>query len=129
MEDRPEKVIAVVNDLFFEAKIGEVLRTLGIPIVFAKSEEGLAKRLAEVRPALAIVDVAARGIDGFAAIERLRAAADPPPPVIAFISHVSPEDGARAKALGATAVYAKSQLVRELPELVRAHAGRLREGV
>ena len=42
---RPAKVFAVVNDLFFEAKIGEVLRTLGIPIAFAKSEDGLSRRL------------------------------------------------------------------------------------
>jgi CheY-like chemotaxis protein len=121
----PEKVIAIVNDLFFEAKIGEVLRTLGIPVAFAKSEDGLAKRLAEVRPALGIVDVGARGIDAVAAIRRLRAL---PAPVVAFISHVQADDAARAREAGADAVYAKSGLVRELPELVMKYAGRLASG-
>lgn len=127
---RPPKVLAVVNDLFFEAKIGEVLRTLGIPAVFAKSEEGLARRLAEIRPVLGLVDCGAHGIDGVAAIARIRAAAGAEPgaepvPVYAFISHIHPEDAARATAGGATAAFAKSQLVRELPDLVMKHAGHL----
>jgi CheY-like chemotaxis protein len=119
---RPAKVFAVVNDLFFEAKIGEVLRTLGVPVAFAKSEDGLAKRLAEARPVLAIVDMGARGIDGLAAIARLRAE---DAPVIAFISHVRPEDAQAAKAAGATEAWAKSQLVHELPDVVMKYAGHL----
>jgi CheY-like chemotaxis protein len=121
--ERPRKVFAVVNDLFFEAKIGEVLRTLGIPIAFAKSEDGLAKRLAEARPALAIVDVGARGIDALAAIRRLRAEGAK---VVAFVSHVNEEQRAAAEAAGADRVLAKSALARELPEIVEAHAGELR---
>ena len=119
---RPAKVFAIVNDLFFEAKIGEVLRTLGIPIAFAKSEDGLTKRLAEARPILAIVDMGARGVDALAAIGRLRAE---DAHVIAFISHVHPEDSKKAKDAGAAECFAKSQLVRELPDVVRKFAGHL----
>lgn len=108
-------VLCVVNDLFFEAKLGEVLRTLGIPAVFAKSADGLAKRLADVpAPALAIVDVQAKGLDGAEAIRRLAATGAP---VIAYFSHVYAEEEQRARDAGATQVMSKGELVKRLPEI------------
>jgi len=117
----PVRVLAVVNDLFFEAKIGEVLRTLGAPALFAKSEAGLARRLGECRPALALVDMGAKGLDGEAAVRAIRAA-HPAAWVTAFVSHVDADAKARALAAGADDAWAKSRLARELPDLVRARA-------
>ena len=116
------KVLLVVNDLFFEAKIGEVLRSLGVPSGTAKSEEGLGKRLAEFRPALAFVDLGAKGIDPGRAIAALRGAPGLEGlPIVAFMSHVRPEDGALARTLGASEVYPKSELARRLPDIVKKH--------
>jgi CheY-like chemotaxis protein len=129
MEAKPATVLLVVNDLFFEAKIGEVLRSLGAPAAVAKSEDALARRLAEERPVLAFVDVGAKGVDGRRAIEAIRRAAPAGEArIVAFISHVRPEDGDLARSLGADEVYAKSALVRALPDLVRRHAGGLLRG-
>jgi CheY-like chemotaxis protein len=111
----PMTVLCVVNDLFFEAKLGEVLRTLGVPAAFAKSAEGLGKRLAATpRPALAIVDVQAKGLDGAEAIRTLAATGAP---VIAYFSHVYAEEEERARAAGATEVMTKGELVKRLPDI------------
>jgi DNA-binding NarL/FixJ family response regulator len=123
------RVLLVVQDLFFEAKIGEVLRTLGRPFAVAKSEGALGARLAEGRCALAFVDYEAKAIPGATAIERIRAAAGPAGTrIVAFISHVRPEERGLARALGADEVHAKSALVRLLPELVERYAGGTEEG-
>lgn len=122
MGERSRKVLVVVNDLFFEAKIGEVLRALGAPFSVAKSEEALAKRLAEAEARLAFVDMGGRGFDGARAIEAARAAGAR---VVAFISHVDVEAGKKARALGAEEVLAKSELARRLSDLVRRYAEEL----
>ena len=116
-------VLLVVNDLFFEAKIGEVLRALGVPAAVAKSEDSLAKRLAEARPALAFVDLGAKGVDGKRAIEALRRTAPAGAlRIVAFLSHLHPEDAPAARALGADEVLAKSALVQALPDIVKKYA-------
>jgi DNA-binding NarL/FixJ family response regulator len=127
MAERPEKVLLIVNDLFFEAKIGEVLRTLGVPWGSAKSEEGIARRLSEMKPALVFIDLGARGVDAARAAGLVRAAVAPgeAPPIVAFASHADSVEVARGRGLGAAEVLAKSGLVRALPDLVRHYAGRL----
>jgi CheY-like chemotaxis protein len=115
------RALAAVNDLFFEAKLGEVLRASGVPVAFVKTAEGLERRLEEGRPLLALVDMGARGLDGEAAIRRLRAL-DAALPILAFHSHVDEEARARARDAGATDAWAKSRLARELPEWIARHA-------
>ncbi len=118
----------MVNDLFFEAKIGEVLRSLGVPACFAKSNQGLEKRLAEGRPALALVDLGARGVDPLLAIQYIRTDAEHGGlnvPVVAFVAHVLRGEAEAVRELGVVEIYAKSQLVRYLPEMVKRFAGHL----
>jgi CheY-like chemotaxis protein len=118
------KVLLVVDDLFFEAKIGEVLRTLGVPAAVAKSEDALGRLLAEGETPLAFVDVGARRLSGRRAIEEIRRAAPPTGTrIVAFVSHVRPEQAQAARALGADDVLARSALVAALPDLVRRYAG------
>jgi DNA-binding NarL/FixJ family response regulator len=115
-------VLLLVNDLFFEAKLGEVLRALGVAAAVAKSEDSLRARLSEAPPPLAFVDLGAKGFDGTRAIAAIRAAAGPGARIVAFLSHLHPEEAPRARAAGADEVLAKSALVQALPDIVRACA-------
>lgn len=123
---RGKGVLLVLNDLFFEAKIGEVLKTLGVPFSIARSNDQLAKRLEEDDPALAIVDLGARGVEPFLAIqyvrtdERYRHL-----PVVSFGAHVAREQHEEARSLGVSEAVAKSKLDRFLPDIVRRHAPHL----
>src|SRR5436309_13511683 len=49
-------VVAVVKDLFFVARIREVARLAGVPLVFARTPEELNAALAQ-KPRLALVDL------------------------------------------------------------------------
>jgi hypothetical protein len=53
---RAPRVLAIVKDLFFVARIGETARLAGVPLDFAKTTDGLAGALASP-PRFAIVDL------------------------------------------------------------------------
>jgi CheY-like chemotaxis protein len=117
------KALLVLNDLFFEAKIGEVFKVLGVPYVVARSNEQFARRLEEEPVALAIVDLGARGIDPFIAIQYARTDERwKDLPIISFGAHVLKEQHEEARALGVSEAIAKSKLDRFLPDLVQRHA-------
>jgi hypothetical protein len=78
----PARVVAVVKDLFFVARIGETARLAGIPIEFARTVEALEATLAST-PRFVLVDLTG-GFDYdrvFAALGAQRA------PVLAFTTH------------------------------------------
>ena len=68
----PRRVVAVVPDLFFAAKIGETAKQVGAEVEFARSAEDLLRR-AQEQPALIVLDLNAQGLDTVAAIEQLKA--------------------------------------------------------
>lgn len=79
------KVVAVVRDLFFVARIRETARLVGTPLVFARTPEEIAAALAPDPPALAIVDLTTNGWDYDALFAALAAAPDVP--VLGFTTH------------------------------------------
>jgi hypothetical protein len=76
------RVVAVVKDLFFVARIRETARLAGVPLVFARTPEELSAALAE-KPKLALLDLTG-GFDYERIFETLDAAR---PPVLAFTTH------------------------------------------
>ena len=78
--DQP--VVALVKDLFFVARIREVARLAGVPLVFARTPEELTTALAST-PKLALVDLTG-GFDYAAIFDQLESAR---PPVLAFTTH------------------------------------------
>ena len=70
------KVVAVVRDLFFVARIRETARLVGTPLVFARTPQEIAAQLAPeppaLVPALVIVDLTTNGWDYDAHLRRPR---------------------------------------------------------
>jgi hypothetical protein len=110
------KVVAVVRDLFFVARIRETARLVGTPLTFARTPEEIVAALGEETPALAIVDLTTNGWDYDAIFEALAAA--PAMPVLGFTTHAlaratQPLHGRCRR------VVTKETLTQELPVLLQ----------
>jgi DNA-binding NarL/FixJ family response regulator len=105
------RVVALVEDIFFIAKIKETAKQTGVALETAGNAEALAEAARTDGTSLLIVDLNARG--SIEAVEKLRAAGITLP-VIAFFSHVQAELGERARAAGCTEVMPRSKFSRDL---------------
>jgi hypothetical protein len=110
------KVVAVVRDLFFVARIRETARLVGTPLVFARTPEEIAGALAPEPPALAIVDLTTNGWDYEALFAALAAAPDVP--VLGFTTHALARTTQPLHA-HCRRVVTKETLTQELPGLLQ----------
>jgi DNA-binding NarL/FixJ family response regulator len=114
-------VIALVDDLFFQAKLRETAKQVGITLETAARREQLLAAAAASPAALVIVDLNTR--DGaLQAIERLNQPGAPGNPrrVIGFLSHVQVELAERARAAGCAEVMPRSQFTQNLAAILRS---------
>lgn len=111
------RVVAYMDDLFFQMKLAETAKHLGIEVKVASNPESLAQLL-DPLPKLVIVDLNARN-EPLAAVERLRAS-QPDLPIVGFLSHLQTDLAAQAKAAGFHQVMPRSQFSRNLPEILAA---------
>lgn len=117
MAASPPTVLALVDDLFFRAKIEATARAAGVTVTFARTAGEAAAPLSG--RAVVLVDLALATDDPAAAIRALKART-PPPTVIAFGSHRDAQALTAARAAGADRVLARSAFVERLPELLGA---------
>jgi DNA-binding NarL/FixJ family response regulator len=110
------QVLALVDDLFFQAKILETAKLSGIALRTAVTSDALLAEIAKETPKLVIVDLNARGTP-LQAIEKVRAA-HPGLPLIAFLSHVQTDLAQQARAAGCTQVLPRSQFTRDLATIL-----------
>lgn len=131
------KVIAFISDIFFQARIGETAKQVGVEFSAASTLEPFlaACNKTDGGPSLILIDLNAgsapsfgiataqsppiRRATGVDALEQLRATGNQTP-VVAFLSHVQTDLAARARALldGNSQVMARSQFTQELPEIL-----------
>jgi CheY-like chemotaxis protein len=110
------QVLALVDDLFFQAKILETAKHLGVTVRTTTTGDTLLAEIAKETPKLVIVDLNARGAP-IRAIERV-CTTMPGLPLIAFLSHVQTELAQQARAAGCTQVMARSQFTHELATIL-----------
>lgn len=105
------RVLAVVTDLFFVARIRETARLAGVAVAFAKSQPDV-ERQAALSPRLALVDLTA-ALDLGQVLAALAGV-----PVIGYTTHAA---AARTKPWHERCdrVVTKETLTRELPALLR----------
>lgn len=115
------KVVALVDDIFFIAKMKETAKHAGVELETRGTADALAEAAKTDGASLLIVDLNARG--SIEAVEKLRAAGITLP-VIAFLSHVQVELAERARAAGCTEVMPRSKFTRELVEILSRAVGK-----
>ncbi len=110
-------VVALVDDLFFQAKLVETAKQLSVELRTCATPEALVAEIARESPKLIVVDLNARG-NPIDAIERVQASGGGIP-LIAFLSHVQVDLAARARAAGCRDVMPRSQFTRDLATILR----------
>lgn len=109
------RVVALMDDIFFQMKVAETAKHLGIEFKVATNTDALLGLL-EPRPQLVIVDLNSRSqpID---AILKLRAASKDIR-VVAFLSHVQRELAEQARNAGCDEVMPRSSFTLNLAEIL-----------
>jgi DNA-binding NarL/FixJ family response regulator len=116
--------IALIDDLFFLAKVHETAKHTGVTLETAATGEQLLKAAAASPMALILVDLNARQ-GALDAVEHLCAAngaanvPGKPRRVIAFLSHVQTDLAERARAAGCQDVMPRSRFTQNLAEILR----------
>ena len=111
------RVAALIDDLFFQLKVAETAKQLGIEFKVASSPDALFTLL-EPPTKLVIVDLNSRN-HPVATIERLRAT-QKELRVVAFLSHVQTELAAQARAAGCLEVMPRSVFTQNLAAILQA---------
>ena len=109
-------VLAFVDDIFFQAKILETARHVGVTVKAVTQPEALLAEVQQNSPQLVVVDLNARA-GGVEAIELLHAAGLKLP-VVAFLSHVQVDLAERAKAAGCGSVLPRSKFTQNLATIL-----------
>ena len=114
-------VVALIDDLFFQAKLRETARQTGINVETATDAEQLLAAAAASPAALVIVDLNARG-GALEAVKQLNRLETPGNHrrVIAFLSHVQTELAEQARAAGCGEVMPRSQFTQNLAAILRS---------
>jgi CheY-like chemotaxis protein len=111
------RVVGLMDDLFFQMKVAETAKHLGLEFKVAANGDVLSTML-EPPTKLIIIDLNAKS-DPVATIARLRAT-QKQLPVISFLSHVQTELAAQAKAAGSTEVMPRSVFTQNLARILEA---------
>jgi DNA-binding NarL/FixJ family response regulator len=111
------RVVALMDDLFFQMKVAETAKQLGVEFKVATTADALTSLL-DPAPKLVIVDLNARS-QPIAAIQKLRAEKNAVR-VVAFLSHVQKDLAAQAQAAGCDEVMPRSIFTQNLALILGA---------
>jgi len=111
------RVVALMDDLFFQMKLAETAKQLGVEVQVASNADALLS-LMEPQPKMVIVDLNSR-TSPVQAVQKLRAS-NKAIRIIGFLSHVQRELAAEAQAAGCNEVMPRSSFTQNLAELLSA---------
>jgi len=112
--------IALIDDLFFLAKVHQTAKLTSVTIETASTGEQLLKAAEGSPDALIMVDLNAKQ-GALDAVEKLCAAngTGNPRRVIAFLSHVQTDLAERARAAGCSEIMPRSEFTQNLADILR----------
>jgi CheY-like chemotaxis protein len=109
-------VLVLVDDLFFQAKLTETARRVGVTLKTVSNGDALLAAAALQEHKLVLVDLNARQ-GALEAVSQLRAAGNAQP-IIGFLSHVQTELAEKARAAGCQDVLPRSKFTSDLAEIL-----------
>ena len=117
-------VLVAVDDLFFSSKITETAKHLGIPLLFARSQDEVIARALTERPALLIVDLNSTRCNPVETIGQIKDDADLRHiPIVGFLSHVQADLKVKATMAGCDRVMPRSVFAAHLPKILGEYTG------
>jgi CheY-like chemotaxis protein len=112
-------IIAVVDDMFFAAKIRATAEALNVEIAFPRNNDLLTAKLLERKPDLMLVDLHNQRIDPIELARRLKALGEfADVPMLGFFSHVQTDLQQAALEAGYDQVIPRSIFSRDLAQIL-----------
>src|SRR6266702_2730052 len=124
-EDAPTKIFFFIEDLFFNAKITETARKLGVKVAFIKNEKDAITALTTGeeadRPGLIVFDLNNANAKPLTLIPKLKAKLKKSTSIIGFLSHLQGDLKAKAVEAGCDTVMPRAAFSQNLPNLLRRY--------
>jgi hypothetical protein len=124
-EDAPTRIFCFIDDLFFQAKIQETGRKLGVKVEFVKGDKDSVAKLADVpdaeRPTLLVFDLNNLNAKPMTLIPKFKAKLKKATSIIGFLNHLQGDLKMKAIEAGCDTVMPRSAFSQSLPNLLRRY--------
>ena len=124
-EDAPTRIFCFIDDLFFQAKIQETSRKLGIKVEFVKGDKDSVQRLLDLgeaeKPTLLVFDLNNLNAKPMTLIPKFKAKLKKATSVVGFLNHLQGDLKAKAVEAGCDTVMPRSAFSQSLPNLLRRY--------
>ncbi len=124
-DDAPTKIFFFIEDLFFNAKITETARKLGVKVAFIKNDKDAVAELTDSeeadRPGLIVFDLNNANAKPLTLIPKLKAKLKKSTSIVGFLSHLQNDLRAKAIEAGCDTVMPRSAFSQNLPNLLRRY--------
>lgn len=124
-ENAPTRIFCFIDDLFFQAKIQETSRKLGIKVEFVKGDKDVVTRLTdapeEERPTLIVFDLNNLNAKPLTLIPKFKSKFKKATSIIGFLNHLQGDLKMKAIEAGCDTVVPRSAFSQSLPNLLRRY--------
>jgi len=124
-EDAPTRIFCFIEDLFFQAKIQETARKLGIKVEFTKGDKDSVQRILDMpegeRATLLVFDLNNLNAKPMTLIPKFKAKLKKATSIVGFLNHLQGDLKAKAVEAGCDTVMPRSAFSQSLPNLLRRY--------
>jgi hypothetical protein len=124
-DDAPTKIYFFIEDLFFNAKITETARKLGVKVAFIKNDKDAIAELTGTdeadRPGLIVFDLNNANAKPMTLIPKLKTKLKKSTSIVGFLSHLQGDLRAKAIEAGCDTVMPRAAFSQNLPNLLRRY--------
>jgi hypothetical protein len=124
-EDATTRIFCFIEDLFFQAKINETSRKLGVKVEFVKGDKDSVARLTDMpeaeRPTLLVFDLNNLNAKPMTLIPKFKAKLKKATSIVGFLNHLQGDLKLKAIEAGCDTVMPRSAFSQSLPNLLRRY--------
>jgi hypothetical protein len=124
-DDAPTRIFCFIDDLFFQAKINETSKKLGVKVEFVKNDKESVAKLTDVaeadRPALVVFDLNNLNAKPLTLIPKIKSKLKKATSIIGFLNHLQGDLKLKAIEAGCDTVMPRSAFSQSLPNLLRRY--------
>lgn len=123
--DAPTRIFCFIDDLFFQAKIQETAKKLGVKVEFVKGEKDTVSRILdapeETKPTLLVFDLNNLNAKPMTLIPKFKTKFKKTTSIIGFLNHLQGDLKMKAVEAGCDTVMPRSAFSQSLPNLLRRY--------
>jgi hypothetical protein len=124
-EDAPTKILCFIDDLFFQAKINETSKKLGVKVEFLKGDKDSVARITDAPedawPKLVVFDLNNLNAKPMTLIPKFKAKFKKATSIVGFLNHLQGDLKMKAVEAGCDTVMPRSAFSQSLPNLLRRY--------